>query len=166
MVIFETERLLFRSHTADDRAQFIEMHTDPQVRRFVGGAAWSAGKARARFRAQYLGKPNGTYGLWAAVLKDEKKYIGCCGLTATDQPPHLAYYLARPYWGQGLASEAARAFVELGTQELRLPLIAAVAEEGNVASERILAKLGFQEVRVERIGPRNLVHYLLSNELQ
>src|SRR5579885_2090192 len=107
MVIFETERLLFRSHTADDRAQFIEMHTDPQVRRFVGGAAWSAGKARARFRAQYLGKPNGTYGLRAAV-----------------------------------------------------------AEEGNVASERILAKLGFQEVRVERIGPRSLVHYLLKNELQ
>jgi len=166
MIVLETERLLFRSHTADDRVQFIEMHTDPQVRRFVGGAAWSADKARARFRAQYLGKPTGTYGLWAAVLKGEMKYIGCCGLTATERPPHLAYYLAKPYWGQGLASEAAHAFVEFGTQELRLPQIAAVSEQGNVASERILAKLGFQEVRVERIGPRTLVHYLLSNEIQ
>jgi hypothetical protein len=63
VIFFETTRLLFRSHQAQDKEEFIQMHTDPEVRRYVGGQAWSLEKARYRFRSQYVGKPSRTYGL-------------------------------------------------------------------------------------------------------
>jgi hypothetical protein len=57
--------------------------------------------------------------------------------------PGLAYYIARPYWGRGLATEAACAFVDFGFAQLKLPRITATAEKGHRASERILESLGF-----------------------
>jgi ribosomal-protein-alanine N-acetyltransferase len=148
VIFFETTRLLFRSHQALDKKEFIQMHTDPEVRRYVGGQAWSLEKARHRFRSQYLGKPLRTYGLWATVLKEEQKYIGCCGLRAAqkEKAAHLAYYLARPYWGKGIASEAGTAFIDLAFTRLRLSRLLADVDEGNAVSRHILEKFGFNVV--------------------
>ena len=85
MIFLETERLLFRTHDAGDEADFVGMQTDPEVRRYVGGQAWPLEKALHRFRNEYLGQPTETYGLWAAVLKEEARYIGCCGLRAAQE---------------------------------------------------------------------------------
>lgn len=57
MIFVETARLLFRSHEASDEADFVSMHTDAEVRRYVGGQAWPVKKTRSRFREQYLGRP-------------------------------------------------------------------------------------------------------------
>jgi [ribosomal protein S5]-alanine N-acetyltransferase len=104
MIFRETERLLFRTHEPSDEADFVAMHTDPEVRRYVGRQAWPLEKAQRRFRNEYLGKPTETYGLWAAVLKEEQRYIGCCGLRRVEggKSAHLGYYFARPYWRAGL----------------------------------------------------------------
>ena len=40
VIFFETTRLLFRSHEGRDEEEFIRMHTNPEVRRYVGGQAW------------------------------------------------------------------------------------------------------------------------------
>lgn len=129
------------------------MHTDPEVRRYVGGQAWSLEKARTRFRTQYLGKPSRAYGLWAAVLKEEQRYIGCCGLRADhkEKAAHLAYYMARPYWGRGLASEASTAFINVAFSRLRVQRLLADVDEGNVVSRHILEKFGFKVVAREEI---------------
>ncbi len=123
MIFLETERLLFRSHEPQDEPAFIAMHTDPEVRRYVGGQPWPLEKTQTRFRNEYLGKPDDTYGLWATILKEEGNYIGSCGLRAGDHPTeaHLGFYLAQPYWRRGFASEAS-----------------------NAASEHILQKFGFK----------------------
>jgi RimJ/RimL family protein N-acetyltransferase len=110
----ETDRLRFRSHRPADEDAFVAMHSDDEVRRYVGGRGWPADKARSRFRDQYLGKPSHTFGLWATELKETGAYIGMCGLARSDIDAHLGFYLARPYWGRRLATEAARAFVDLG----------------------------------------------------
>src|ERR1700683_2281393 len=102
----ETERLLFRTHEPQDEPDFIRMHTDSEVRRYVGGRAWPLEKARARFRDEYLGRPKETYGLWATILKEEKKYIGCCGFCAGDieKEAHPGDFLSPPFWGGGFCS--------------------------------------------------------------
>jgi hypothetical protein len=71
-------------------------HPDTEVRRYVGGQAWSGKKARYRFRSQYLGKPSRTYGLWATVLRHQQKYVGCCGLPSKERPPTLPTILPGP----------------------------------------------------------------------
>ena len=154
VIFFETTRLRFRTHEARDEEEFIRMHTDTEVRRYVGGQAWSWEKARYRFRSQYLGKPWRTYGLWATVLKDEQEYVGCCGLRAAhkEKAAHLAYYLARPYWGRGFASEASAAFIDLAFTKLRLQCLVADVDEGNAASRHILEKFGFRVAGREEIA--------------
>jgi ribosomal-protein-alanine N-acetyltransferase len=140
------------------------MHTDPDVRRYVGGRAWSVEEAVDRFRRQFLGRPRRTYGLWATILVDEGRYIGSCGLTGNRSRPHLAYYIAPSYWGQGLSTEAARAFIDIGFSRLHLGRIMADVERGNRASERILRKLGFACVGSEVLesSGRVIERYQLS----
>jgi [ribosomal protein S5]-alanine N-acetyltransferase len=159
VILFETIRLLFRSHQAQDKEEFIQMHTDPEVRRYVGGQAWSLEKAGYRFRSQYLGKPSRTYGLWATVLKEERKYIGCCGLRAAhkEKAAHLAYYLARPYWGKGIASEVCTAFIDLAFTRLRLSRLLADVDQGNAVSRHILEKFGFNVVGRGEMASRGRV---------
>jgi [ribosomal protein S5]-alanine N-acetyltransferase len=162
MIFLETSRLRFRSHESGDEPDFVSMHTDAEVRRHVGGQAWTVEKARSRFREQYLGRPTQTYGLWATVLKEEGTYIGSCGLRASRNRPgaSLGYYLSRPYWGRGLASEASLAFIDLAFTRLGLESVEADAEEGNTASEHILRKCGFKYVRREVIpGSGRIINF-------
>jgi ribosomal-protein-alanine N-acetyltransferase len=169
MIFLETERLLFRTHEAKDEADFVGMHTDSEVRRYVGGQAWPLEKAQHRFRDQYLGQPTETYGLWATILKEEERYIGCCGLRGAPggTSAHLGYYFARPYWRRGFASEASKAFIEVAFGRLRLMRLLADVDEGNLASEHILLKFGFKYASREEIpsSGRVLLFYELSRTL-
>lgn len=137
------------------------MQMDAEFRRYVGGRPRPHDEAVERFRDRFLGKPKGEFGLWATILKEENAYIGYCGLTGDRVEPGLAYYIARPYWGRGLATEAANAFVDFGFTQLKLPRITAAAEKGNRASERILEKLGFVLTHEENVGTagRVICHY-------
>jgi len=153
VIFLETERLLFRSHEAKDEADFVRMHSDPEVRRFMGGHGWPLEKAQDRFRNQYLGRPSRTYGLWATILKQEAKYIGCCGLRTArgEKSAYLGYSIAQPYWRRGFASEAANAFIDVAFTRLRLPRLLADVEQGHSVSEHILKKFGFNYLRREEI---------------
>jgi len=167
MIFLETNRLIFRTHEPQDEVDFIRMHTDPEVRRYVGGKAWPVEKAVARFRDSYLGNPSEIYGLWATILKEEGGYIGSCGLNARENDAgaaSLGYYLARPYWRRGLATEACRGFVEVAFLRLRLERLQATVEQGNEASERILRRLGFSLIGREEIPGRVLLLYELPRE--
>jgi ribosomal-protein-alanine N-acetyltransferase len=153
MIYLDTERLLFRSHEAQDEDEFVKMHTDFEVRRFVGGRAWPLEEALRRFRNGYLGRPDKTYGLWATILKAENKYIGACGLNSppNEPAPALGYYISRPCWGRGFASEASDAFLKDGFIRLGLEHVLADVEKGHAASEHILQKFGFKLVSEEVI---------------
>ena len=131
-ILLETERLLFRTHEPQDEADFIAMHTDPEVRRYMGGQAWPLEKALLRFRDEYLGRPTKTFGLWATILKEEAKYIGSCGIRAgkNDSETNLGYILAQPYWRRGLVSEAAKAFIEIAFTRVRSNRLLADVEKG------------------------------------
>jgi ribosomal-protein-alanine N-acetyltransferase len=140
------------------------MQMDGEFRRYVGGRPLPHDEAVQRFRSRFLGKPNGEFGLWATILNEESTYIGYWGLARNGAEPTLAYYIARPYWGRGLATEAARAFGDFGFAQLKLPRIVADAEKGHRASERILEKLGFALEREEIVGSagRVICHYALT----
>src|SRR5262249_47690056 len=104
-----------------------------------------------KFGEVFLAPKPGRLRLWATEYKPEGRYIGRCGVYPNrgedDQviPGEgvLAYYLARPYWGRGLATEAGRAFIEFGFRQLGLSRIVAGANVKNLASNRVLQKLGF-----------------------
>lgn len=168
MIFLETQRLLFRTHEPGDEDDFVQMQTDSEVRRYMGARAWPLEKALYRFRTEYLAKPTKTYGLWATILKDENKYIGCCGLRSVEveSTVHLGYLIARSYWRRGFASEAAAALIDVAFTRLRLHRLLANVEKGNVVSEHILTKFGFTSVGLEEIQAtgRVILVYELSKK--
>ncbi len=106
--------------------------------------------------------PHKELGLLATVYKPEGRYIGRCGLYPhRDDDTHavipgeavLAFYLARPYWGRGLASEAGRAFVAYGFEVLSLQRIVAGAAVENLASNRALQNAGLRHTHSGGEGP-------------
>jgi RimJ/RimL family protein N-acetyltransferase len=82
------------------------------------------------------------FGQWAVFLKSEPPLIGFCGFRLRDSTPELLYGLAQPYWGQGLATEAARAVLRHGFEHCGLTRIVAATDPPNQASVRVLEHLG------------------------
>lgn len=149
MIALETARLLLRPHKPHDLEAFCAMEMDPEVRRYVGGRPRAREEAEEKFR---------TVPVSAILLKSEDRYIGRAGLHSAG----IVFYIARPYWGRGFATEAARAILDYGFRELKLPRIAAHVETGNAASVRVLEKLGFKHVRHEPGEPRSFDHFELT----
>ena len=174
MTVLQTERLLLRDHELADLEPFCAMEADPDVRRFVGGAPRPREAAEQKFRSVYLpAVPPDRLALWATVFRPEGTYIGYCGVYphfGEDGPilgeGTLALYLARAYWGRGIATEAGRAFIEFGFSELRLRRIVATVQVGNDASVRVLQKLGFSWERFEQGERRSYNHYSLESSLR
>jgi ribosomal-protein-alanine N-acetyltransferase len=168
VIILESERLLFRDHEPSDLDAYCEMEADPEVRRYVGGAPRPREVAERKFQGGLHRPEANRLWMWATVYKPEECYIGRCGVYPHFSPSglipgegSLAFYLARAYWGRGLATEAGRAFVNFGFQELRLSRIVTAVQVGNSASVRVLEKLGFVLVRTETGDPRSFYHFEL-----
>ncbi len=149
------------------------MEGDAEVRRYVGGAPRTREAAEQRFWSGPMLPVTDRLGMWATVLKSEGSYVGRCGLyphlKGEDRVPEeavLGLYLAREFWGRGLATEAGRAFVDFGFGELGLKRIVTTVDTRNAASVRVLEKLGFVVERFEE-GPRSFYHFeLLRPEKQ
>ena len=110
--------------------------------------------------------------LRATVFKPDNQYIGRCGLypfrNETDAmvagEAVLAFYLAREYWGRGLATEAGQAFIDHGFKTLALRRIHAGMNVNNAASIRVIEKLGFTRVSSGDSGGNRWHDYELVND--
>jgi [ribosomal protein S5]-alanine N-acetyltransferase len=170
-IILEAERLLFRPHLITDVDDYCTMEMDINVRRYVGGYARTRAEAEQRFPKNQSEKMStDRLALWATILKAEDIYIGRCGLVPHFKPgggpisgeAALGYFIAAQYWHQGFATEAGKAFIQFGFNELALQRIVATVEKGNDASVHILQKLGFSLANTEE-GQRTFYHFTLQN---
>ena len=167
MIRLETARLLFRDHEPEDLEAYCAIESDPIYR------APQRVHPRAEIERSFVEAwlPVKAMGLLATVLKESNTYIGRCGLyPLRDDTGHvvpreanIAYHIARPYWGRGLATEAARAFVEYGFGELHLRRIVAGINAENVASIRVARRAGFDFLREGAGGGSRWVEYQILN---
>jgi ribosomal-protein-alanine N-acetyltransferase len=147
----ESARLIFRDHEPSDIEPYIAIESDPVYR--AHQPVHPREELERSFTNAWL--PRKEMGLLATVLKEDGRYIGRTGLyphrTEQDvivpREANLAFYLARPYWGRGFATEAGKAFIEHGFRDLGLIKIHAGMNAANLASQRVIEKLGFTWVR-------------------
>jgi [ribosomal protein S5]-alanine N-acetyltransferase len=144
VTILETERLLLRDWTRDDVAPMRALATDPRVLQYIGNQQpWS----EERIQRFVLGgiERSKTRGwiLWPVIHKRDERFIGFCGFNDGFPPdPEIGWWLFPDYWGQGLATEAARAVLAYGLETWNFPRVISIAQPANRASIRVMEKLG------------------------
>jgi RimJ/RimL family protein N-acetyltransferase len=103
---------------------------------------------------QFLAAVNRGGGEAAFLMTLDGAPIGMCGIAQREEGPELGYWLGVPYWGQGYATEAARAVIDYAFGTLQFEALHSGARVNNPASRRVLEKCGFQWVGVALIRVR------------
>jgi ribosomal-protein-alanine N-acetyltransferase len=105
-------------------------------------------------------------GWWAVVLRANQALIGWCGLQFLPEfdETEVAFLLSPAHWGQGLGTEAARAAARFGFETLGLARLVAIAHIENVASQRVIAKLGMSLVEQRHLWGIECYRYAVQRE--
>jgi RimJ/RimL family protein N-acetyltransferase len=141
-----TDRLTLRRLELSDAASLMELNSDPEVLRFTGEKQFnSVDDAEALVAELGTRYENHGFGRWAVMRQSDDRFLGWCGLRRIPREGvDLGFRLHRDCWGQGYATEAARACVELAFGEYALPFLLGRAVKENHASIAILKKLRFE----------------------
>jgi RimJ/RimL family protein N-acetyltransferase len=143
-----TERLLLRPGWAEDAPALAAAIADERIVRNLATAPWPY---RLRDAEAFLAQPRDPLLPSFLVFErtdGEPRLIGSCGLGRRPSGAvELGYWIARPFWGRGFATEASAALVEIA-RTLRLPRLQASHFLDNPASGRVLEKLGFEPLGI------------------
>ena len=142
----ETERLLLRPAAPDDARELHELLSDPATFEYINsGPLASIADTRREIDRRVAQQEEHGFSLWVVVEKASERVVGECGLQLlehTGPDVELGYTLIPRVRGRGLATEAGRACLIAGFDDLGLERIVAVADPANVASRRVMKKLG------------------------
>jgi RimJ/RimL family protein N-acetyltransferase len=158
MIILETNRLILRHQVPTDLDDLYALYCDPDVTRYIPDAPSSYKEVREELKWFMNGHPkHPELGLWATIHKETGKFIGRCGLLPWtiegQQEVEIAYTLSQEYWGQGLATEAAKGILQYGFEQLHLSRLICLIDPANIASQRVAEKIGMTlEKEVEEIN--------------
>ena len=164
----ETDRLLLRMFTLDDLDDLSRIYADADVMRYLSGHPLTREESAGWLNYFLKGWESYGFGWWALVLKERNELIGHCGLQFIHVLPEIevTYGLAKAYWRMGFASEAARACLRYGFEQLKLDRIYALAEPGNIGSTRVMERVGMKYDKTEYykddLYDGDLVFYLIS----
>lgn len=152
-IVLETERLFLRRLTMQDFDNLLELHSDPEVMRFVDtGKPARPQEIREELPLlirEYEAFPG--FGRWAAIEESSDQFVGWFGLRlrADIAPANatLGYRIRSVFWGRGFATEVSRALVQRAFAELGVERVSADAMAVNHRSRRVMEKAGLTFVR-------------------
>jgi RimJ/RimL family protein N-acetyltransferase len=130
---------------AEDWLQFRAIAADPEVMRYIGdGTPWPEERTRLFVERQIDLFGERGFCLWKLVPNEGGGLIGFCGLQPLRETGdiEIGWWLARAWWGRGLATEAARVALRDGFERVGLQRIVAIAQPANTTSIGIMRKLG------------------------
>jgi ribosomal-protein-alanine N-acetyltransferase len=163
----ESERLIFRKFTIEDLPMLIEQRSDPDVNKFLGGTNLQNPEALSRRIRFYMScyETHG-FGMCAMIWRPTGEMIGSAGLQPLDgtEEIEVGYSMIKEYWGKGIGTEAARAWLDHGFRDHDLERIVAVAHIENWASRRIMEKLGMTYKKTEFHYDAECAFYSVSKD--
>jgi RimJ/RimL family protein N-acetyltransferase len=149
--VLRTTRLLPRQWRDSDLGPFAAMNTDPEVMEHLPARLNRAESDALARRASAALRAHG-FGLWAVEAVGGGHFLGFTGLavprfeahfaTASDPATEIGWRLARPAWGHGYASEAARAVLAFGFREAGLKEIVSFTSTENLRSRAVMRRIG------------------------
>jgi ribosomal-protein-alanine N-acetyltransferase len=150
--ILETKRLDLRKWTNADADALFEILRDAEVVRYISdGKPFSLQKTKEfLFWAENYECENGLC-RWQVIEKESGKIVGSSGFARPQVTTEieLGYLFAQKHWGKGFATEITGAVMVYGFQKFGFRKVIAMTELENIASQRVLEKIGFTKRGVE-----------------
>ena len=142
-----TPRLLLRRWRPEDREPFVALNSDPRVMEHFPGSYLPEGTDRMIARIEAHFNERG-FGMWAVEIIDVAPFAGFIGLSVPRFEAHftpcveIGWRLAAEHWGNGYATEGARAALDFGFTHLGLEEIVSFTVPENQRSRRVMEKIG------------------------
>jgi RimJ/RimL family protein N-acetyltransferase len=145
--MFETKRLRVRRLTPDDFDAMYAVYSDRDAMRWVDdGQPICQERCRQWIEVTQQNYARRGYGMSTAELLCDDSVVGFCGLVHPrgQATAEVKYALLRTHWGQGFATEMAQGMIDFGHQQFGIKQIIATIARENVASQRVIEKVGMQ----------------------
>lgn len=143
-VYLETERTIMRVLTVRDASDFYNLNLDLEVLKYTGDVPFETLELAKTFLSSYDQYEKYGVGRLAVIEKATSKFIGWCGLkyNPNEDIYDLGFRFFKQYWNQGFASETAKKCLDYGFNDLKLNRIVGRAMKENIASIKVLEKIG------------------------
>lgn len=152
----QTERLELRRMTQDDFEWIVAFYAEDEVARYLGGVK-TRDEVAEMFKARILDyyDANPGLGVWMTVERATGDRVGFHLINNIQGETiiQIGYGLLKSAWGKGYATEMAFALMRYAFVDLKLPTMAGIVSLPNIASQRVLEKIG-----LERRGERTFAH--------
>jgi ribosomal-protein-alanine N-acetyltransferase len=151
VIPLRTARLTLRDFVPDDFGAIHAYASDPEGTRFMFHGPRSVEDTRDYLDRMLASQQEVPRMIWelAVVATASDRLVGACDLTCeNEREADLGFILSKEVWGRGYATEAARAMVRVGFEELGVMRIVATCDVKNSASARVLDKSGLKRVTV------------------
>ena len=146
----KTNRLNLRTFKRGDLDDYATIMSDPEVGKwFLKGDGYTREEAKESLDKILEHWDKHGFGIWAIINRENDVLIGRCGLNliAETSEVEVDFALARNFWGRGYATEAAKAALTYGFRTLDLDRIIALAKPDNIASRRVIEKIGMRYIK-------------------
>jgi [ribosomal protein S5]-alanine N-acetyltransferase len=143
----ETARLIIRPPSIEDFDEYWEMNNNPEAKKYTGGVITLSYDETLVIHKQACGKfESSDNKVFSVIEKSTGKYIGYCGFKYCEilNGTEICYGYNQSAWGKGYGQEAARATLPYAFEKLKLKTLVSAVNPKNIASERILQKIGMQ----------------------
>lgn len=148
-LILETPRLLLREFDINDAANFYKLNINPNVIKFTGDRAFKNMEEAQEFLTNYSDYKRNGFGRWAVINKSDNGFLGWCGLKYDERlnETDIGFRFFEEQWNKGYATESAKSCLVYGFDKLGLKTIIGRARSENIASIKVLEKVGLQFIQ-------------------
>lgn len=144
-----------------------ELNNDPDVIKYTGDKAFSSIDEARIFLENYNQYALHGFGRWAVIQKMTGNFIGWCGLkySATTDEVDIGFRFFKAVWNQGFATEATKKCIQLGFDTFAIKRIVGRAMVNNIASVKVLEKLGLTFLKSFNFdGEEGVIYEIICNE--
>jgi len=158
----ETERIAFSHWSKDDYNLALLLWGDESVTKYISKTGkFTENEINDRLNLEIENQKQFNLQYWPIFEKATNEFIGCCGLRPHNIEKRVyetGFHLRSKHWGKGFGTEAARAIINYSFAKLNAAALFAGHNPNNIASKKVLEKLGFQYVNDEYYAPTGLYH--------
>lgn len=166
-VLIQTSRLILQPWVIGDAESLFKLCSHPEVMQHIGNGQPFQNLIEAQqFLEWAVGyQIENRFCRWKVIEKTSKKIIGSCGFARLESIDEieLGYLFARESWGKGYASEAAKACLKYGFEQLGFIKVVALTDPRHIASQRVVEKAGFISKGIKQIdGIDNMIYEIIN----